>query len=274
MSKIKKTIIFLMVSIIGVIFLLNISVHNNYIFAYQMNKAIENNDYQKAERLIKSSNADIDSVPYTNFIILAVTERSVYSPLETAIIHGNIEILRLLIQHGANVNRQKDPNFGRDFQSPLTLAALSTSANRLEMIKLLVEYGADINFEVYGSNAMAKSVMREANDNIEIIEFFESLGVPLERKYSDGSLLHIACYEGNSAVIRYLVKRGLDVNEKNSYGSSALISLMYSRETRIEDLIFLIENGADKSIVNNEGLTAYDIAIEYEELDFAEILKP
>lgn len=156
----------------------------------------------------------------------------------------------------------------------MTLAALSTSANRLEMIKLLVEYGADINFEVYGSNAMAKSVMREASDNIEITEFFESLGVPLVRKYSDGSLLHIACYEGNSAVIRYLVKRGLDVNEKNSYGSSALISLMYSRETRIEDLIFLIENGADKSIVNNEGLTAYDIAIEYEELDFAEILKP
>lgn len=66
----------------------------------------------------------------------------------------------------------------------------------------------------------------------------------------------------------------MDVNEKNSYGSSALISLMYSRETRIEDLIFLIENGADKSIVNNEGLTAYDIAIELEELDFAEILKP
>lgn len=274
MSKIKKTIIFLMVSIIGVVFLLNISVHNNYIFAYQMNKAIENNDYQKAERLIKSSNADIDSVPYTNFIILAVTERSVYSPLETAIIHGNLDILRLLIQHGASVNRKKDPDFGRDLQSPLTLAALSTSANRLEMIKLLVEYGADINFEVYGSNAMAKSVMREANDNIEIIEFFESLGVPLERKYSDGSLLHIACYEGNSAVIRYLVKRGLDVNEKNSYGSSALISLIYSRETRIEDLIFLIENGADKSIVNNEGLTAFDIAIEHEELDFAEILKP
>lgn len=274
MSKIKKTIIFLMVSIIGVIFLLNISVHNNYIFAYQMNKAIENNDYQKAERLIKSSNADIDSVPYTNFIILAVTERSVYSPLETAINHGNLDILRLLIQHGASVNRQKDLDFGRDPESPLTLAALSTSANRLEMIKLLVEQGADINFEAYGDNAMANSVRREANDNIEIIEFFESLGVPLDRKYGDGTLLHIACYEGNSAVIRYLVKRGLDVNEKNSYGSSALISLMYSRETRIEDLIFLIENGADKSIVNNEGLTAYDIAIEYEELDFAEILKP
>lgn len=273
MSKIKKTIIFLMVSIIGVIFLLNVSVYNNYVFVGRVNEAIENNNYKEVERLIKSSNANIDSAPFTNLIVFAVTERYVYSPLEMAIQHENIDIIRLLIQNGASVNRQNEEVWGRDSYSPLMRAVL-TVKDRFDIIKLLVESGADINFGCCGETPMTLAVNHENNDNIEIIEYFESLGVPIDKQYSYGTILHFACREGNSEVIRYLVKRGLNVNEKNlDYGDTPLINLVYSHSSK-EDLIFLIENGADKSIMNNEGLTAYDLAVQRNLVNLAEILKP
>jgi hypothetical protein len=55
MSKIKKTIIFLLVTIIGVIFLLNISDYNNYVFVGRVNEAIENNNYKEVEKVNKTS---------------------------------------------------------------------------------------------------------------------------------------------------------------------------------------------------------------------------
>jgi len=39
-------------------------------------------------------------------------------------------------------------------------------------------------------------------------------------------------------------------------------------------LKFLLENGADKSIKDNDGKTAYDYAVENGNTELAELLKP
>ena len=63
-----------------------------------------------------------------------------------------------------------------------------------------------------------------------------------------------------------------DVDSKDSAGNTALIVATKNNETQIIQL--LLQLGADKSIKDAEGKTAYDYAVELELVDFLEILKP
>ena len=58
-------------------------------------------------------------------------------------------------------------------------------------------------------------------------------------------------------------------------GDTALICYCRNRyvTANVEDIKILLEHGADKSIVNNEGKTAYDYAVENDFTDIAELLK-
>ena len=61
-----------------------------------------------------------------------------FTPLSIAAREGNVEVLRILLAAGADVNRTVSPYS----VSPVSLAA---QANHTEAIKLLVEGGADVN---------------------------------------------------------------------------------------------------------------------------------
>ena len=74
--------------------------------------------------------------------------------------------------------------------------------------------------------------------------------------------LHNASYEGNYEKVKELVKlRGVDVDAiDKEYGTT---SLMYAcRERRYIIAKFLLNNGADPTIKDNEGKTAMDHAKE------------
>ena len=60
-------------------------------------------------------------------------------PLHSAVSSGNLAIVKILLQNGANVNIQN-----RTGKSPLSLAA---AGNRLDLVKLLVQNGAQIDLK-------------------------------------------------------------------------------------------------------------------------------
>ena len=118
-------------------------------------------------------------------------------------------------------------------------------------------------------------------------------------KYDDNSLIHLCALNGNIDLLNYLIKKGVDINLKNKYGSTSLIfasvfsintpsleiiellldyrsdinfqnndgntALMLSSRylnsiSSIETIKLLLENGASVNLKNKEGRTAYDIA--------------
>ena len=67
--------------------------------------------------------------------------------LQAATISGNLEVVRLLLDHGVDVNTQGG-RFG-------TAVAAAITLENHEMIRLLVEYGVDISHQAPGSPLLA-----------------------------------------------------------------------------------------------------------------------
>jgi len=274
-TKIKVFRLILWCLLVVGIAVLAFSYFNNVYYSQQLISAIEQDDAKRVRELTDSKFGNVDSLPVVSKHLALLAERQYPTPLQAACRKGNFEIVKLLIDKGADVNYVVS---GMDTRSPLMLAAYYNERDsKLEIIKLLVENDANIDYVTRGQTAMTCLAETNHPQTIESIEYLESKGQNVYgENYSDGTLLHYACRAGNSLVINYLVtERNVDVNAINSDGRTPLICLMFPVAPKsIDDLMLLLEYGADTTIVDNDGYTAYDYAIKYEKTEFAELLKP
>lgn len=147
--------------------------------------------------------------------------KSGYSSLELAVRHENIEIAEFLIKNGIDVNTVEE-DFGH---SPLYKAAITN--NDLHMVKLLVENGANINQkDKYGESILYEAT---AYENIEIVKFLVDNGVDVNIQNNDGcTALHNAIYSERMDIAKILVDAGADVNLQDKDGNTpANILLKY-----------------------------------------------
>ena len=89
-----------------------------------------------------------------------------FTPLHSASMNGFTEIVMLLIEKGANVNIQTDPQK----YAPIHSASFS---GHLETIKVLVKNGADINLRNYRNELPIDTARRQ--NQLETIKYFEGL---------------------------------------------------------------------------------------------------
>ncbi len=257
-------IIFLM---IGVIATSGFVFYNNHFYAQRVLRAIESSDIPQLEELMKVPYGNLNCKP-SLWIVEVIGEKNASTPLQAACKSGNLEIVRMLLENGADVN-YTHWDASRNQGSPLTNAAGSLSDERLQIIKLLIEYGANVNYETAaGDDVLSCAVYAsfERSDTIEIIEFLEEKGVDIYKRYpqTENTLLHKACECDDSLVIQYLVEqRNFDINATNADGDTPLMYFLRFASARNKDtLLFLIQNGAKQEIKNKEGKTAYDYALE------------
>ncbi|QVK19401.1 ankyrin repeat domain-containing protein [Mycoplasmatota bacterium] len=129
------SIIILIVIIIGGFYLL-FSYSSNQLNAQNLISAIEENDIDKFEKLLKKR-GDIDAKP--NVVCLDCTN---YPPLHMACKLGNFEAVKLLVENGADVNNVNATNN----TSPLIAALRTHNSNGIEVAKYLINKGADISY--------------------------------------------------------------------------------------------------------------------------------
>ncbi|MBI3440875.1 MAG: ankyrin repeat domain-containing protein [Proteobacteria bacterium] len=82
-----------------------------------------------------------------------------------------------------------------------------------------------------------------------ILNFLTSVG--------PGDLLD-AAYDGDAPIVKDLLARGADSEEKNGYGETPLIVAV--REGHVDIVRLLLEHGADPSARNNDGKGVLDYA--------------
>lgn len=88
------------------------------------------------------------------------------TPLNHAINRGRDEIVKYLVERGANVNALYEGHY-----SPLMSAV---GSNNIEIIKLLIEKGANVNLkDKHGNDALWKAVF---NYNFEIVRLLVEAG--------------------------------------------------------------------------------------------------
>ncbi len=179
--------------------------------------------------------------------------------IHVAAAHGHSNILEILLDHGAIIDRQDKSGQGI---SPLLHAIRSRS---YDSIQLLVERGADIDCNsVWGtplicaidsldSRVRGKDIERDSNCKDFICLLLDNGVDPnTETASSEGcTALHFAVRLSRQDVgirfSRLLIKRGADLEAKNLYGETPL--LLAVREALVNTVNFLLELGADPTTV-------------------------
>jgi ankyrin repeat protein/L-ascorbate metabolism protein UlaG (beta-lactamase superfamily) len=155
-------------------------------------------------------------------------------PLLVAAAVGNVEIARLLLEAGADIEAGDVDN-----STALGVAAIHAQG---EMVAFLIEQGADVNrrdrkadcplsFAVYGRD---ESIIRQLLD----------AGADLYFRNPNGeSLLHIACSRGVTELVTYLLDHGAELELKSRSGGTALGYAAMSGQPEMVRL--LIDKGAN-----------------------------
>ena len=172
------------------------------------------------------------------------------SPMSIASKNNNVEAIKLLIEMGADVNEKV-----REGHTPLLNAACY---NSMEVAKILIEEGADVNEKVHGRTLLLWA-LRAGSERTALLLIEKGADIFAKSEHTEysflfnheygNSALHFASAQNLKNVVVLLVERGLDVNYKNSNGSTPL------HVANSELVSLLVENGSNVNEKNNQGVT-------------------
>jgi FOG: Ankyrin repeat len=203
-------------------------------------EAIEKDDLATVKKIVE---ADPDVV---------YMEARECTPLSTAVGRGNTEIIKYLIEKGADVNAGVEMISSEGetyYEYPLNRRTYDEEIN-----ELLIKAGAH-----YGS---AEATLHKGNMGAVRNLSDERL---LKGEYGNSALhyLDAACFaerrymisDFQKEVMAYLIdEKKLDINQKNNKGETPLHRLLYGRRSK-ESIQLLLDYQADINAVDNQGQT-------------------
>ncbi|KAJ7206286.1 ankyrin repeat-containing domain protein [Mycena pura] len=152
------------------------------------------------------------------------------TPLQIAVLHGDMGMTRLLIENGADINVQ-----GGLYGSAIGAAARK---GHTEIINLLFENGADVNAQAghFGTPLQAAS----NRGHTEIVRLLLGNGADVNAQSGDfASALHAASSEGYMDIVSLLVEHRADVNAGHRKCGSALQASSYPGHLDIVHLLLV-----------------------------------
>lgn len=140
------------------------------------------------------------------------------TPLQATCLTGDLEDMKLLIKLGANIDG------GPKELSPL---ASCLATKRLEQVDFLIDQGSDVRVKhsPYSLLSLISIVCKNNSDQVEAERLAEKIITNGSNPhYFDGkySEIEAAIISGNLAMVKVLVKHGVDFNKKSSEGLTPL----------------------------------------------------
>ncbi|KAI3364205.1 hypothetical protein L3Q82_010814 [Scortum barcoo] len=181
--------------------------------------------------------------------------------LHRAAVVGNSDVINALIQEGCALDRQdKD---GNTALHEVSWHGFSQS------VKLLVKAGANVHAKnKAGNTALHLACQNGHAQSSKVLLLGGSR--PDSKNHAGDTCLHVAARYNHVAMIRILLGAFCSVSEKNMAGDTPLhvaAALNHKKTVRL-----LLEAGADSRICNNAGHTALDQAREHNNPDVALLL--
>lgn len=147
-----------------------------------------------------------------------------------------------------------------EFKSGQTFLLKAVTAGNIDIVSLLIDQGANVNYQDSLGNTALSYASRE--NIIEIVSLLINKGAKVDMQDNSGntplSLALTYNYRCNMEVAEFLIKNGANINNQDKNGYTPLINAVIQKKQ--ENVNLLMDKGANISIVNNNGVTAYDIA--------------
>jgi len=183
------------------------------------------------------------------------TEEGNESALWIALQGGYTNIVRALLQHKANPNQLVSIPSGWGTRQVPFLMPVVEAAN-IGLAALLLEHGADPNQGDSGS-LLWKAI--EDGDEA-MLRLLLKHGANPSAARSDGfsPLMSAVRNQENAQILEMLCEAGANVNAQDGEGDTALIHGI--KAGKMSHVTILLSAGADRSIANKRGETAYSLA--------------
>jgi ankyrin repeat protein len=203
----------------------------------ELEEAIEDDDSEAVQRLIQEEPG-----------IVQMEDHLGQTPLITACILGYIDIVKILVTHGSNINHQ-----AQNGDSALFTAVLQ---KEIEIVEYLIERGANVNIVTKQGDS---SLIMASRNRLDIVELLVTHGANVNHQNKTGyTALFMATLEGNPHIVEYLIIQGADVNARTTAGDTALICACRRNENKSHAFIvqLLLLADADITLLNNHGSDA------------------
>ena len=181
-----------------------------------------------------------------------------WPPLCEAVDENNTAIAEYLIDHGANINVYPVEDWG-------PLQETVVISNSIEMAKLLLARGGDINTKGYP--VLNSAIYEQRKD---LCEFLIQRGADVNAKDKWGQTsLYLAIRNDDSDIMNILIANGAEVDIKHTRGGMEEAALMYAAMTgRTEVVKLLLEAGADINVKNDRDQTALHVPLDIRNSDY------
>lgn len=182
------------------------------------------------------------------------------SPLDLALVSQQMEVVKLLVKHGVNLNVHHNPAF---------LRAVRYCGE--DIVRYIAAQGAEMDkLNQTGSGAYSQAYY----GNKKNIPLIHELG--LDIKLHGGKVMRQAVSDHDLKTLKYLLDQGVDINYNRPdmvypYGATPLT--VAARMGNMAMVKFLIEHGADVTLAEKDGERPYTIAVSNKDMVMADYLK-
>ncbi len=173
--------------------------------------------------------------------------------LNTASCLGLAEIVQILIDKGADVNRGDDNNY-----TPLYNAV---EKGHQTVVNILLQANAEIDcIEIDGRTPLCAAAFHR---HPSITDMLMKAGADINYQCGGHTPLHDAAWAGDIESLKLLIGAGVNLFHTNTSGRTALHNAAYAHQNRTMAVPILIRAGLDPNQADDSGQTPVNLASRY-----------
>ena len=253
--------------------------NSNYYYSKKLISAIREENIIAVQQIIEKKPTCINTYPSitSKWWHSAMNWRVCY-PLNEACGTGNINLIELLIENGADVNCN-------DGLTPLSITYNSKVDNWYEISQLLLQNGASLDYTTEysgGKSSVLQDIVQvrsgaalpgyKPESKEEVIKAFN---YALEKcNHSNVNWMRVLQHSVSNdriEIVKFLLDQEYCTVNDTSVGMTAL--MFAARDSTPEMVQLLLDYGADKNIKSTDGKTAYDYAVQFNNKDIIALLE-